>query len=132
MSILHYSSKLLLTKSLTDAEKLPKCHLALKASLSNHRHPHQVEEERLAVVEELRLVESRLEEESVALKKKEDELLKENFLTTLKATVHATNRCVDELEAVPMCSIEEMELFEEQERKLLKFQSSLDSSEWIM
>ncbi|KAL2933242.1 putative ABC transporter ATP-binding protein y4gM [Bienertia sinuspersici] len=91
-----------------------------------------------------------LEEESVALKKKEYELLKEledvrqqmgqvtndigNYrgsLTTLEATVHATKRRV-ELEAVPMCSAEEMELFKEQERKLLEFQSSLDSFEWIM
>ncbi|KAL2938961.1 Zygote defective protein 12 [Bienertia sinuspersici] len=56
----------------------------------------------------------------------------ENSLTTLEATVHATKRCVEELEAVFVCSTEEMELFEEQERKLLEFQSSLDSSEWIM
>ncbi|KAL2937794.1 Spike glycoprotein [Bienertia sinuspersici] len=115
----------------------------------------------LAVVEELKLVESSfyaaltkhkgLEEESVALKKKEDELLKEleevhqrmdqvtndlgddrNSLTTLKATMQAMKRRVEELEAVSMCSTKEMELFEEQEMKLLEFQSSLDSSEWIM
>ncbi|KAL2900619.1 Plectin [Bienertia sinuspersici] len=42
-------------------------------------------------------------------------------LTTLKATMHATKRRVEELEAVPVCNAEEMELFEEQERKLLEF-----------
>ncbi|KAL2901553.1 E3 ubiquitin-protein ligase TRIM71 [Bienertia sinuspersici] len=92
-----------------------------------------------------------LEEENAALKKKEDELLKEledvrqrmdqvinylgdnrNSLTTLETTVHATKRRMEELEVVPVCSAEEMELFEEQERKLLEFQSLLDSSEWIV
>ncbi|KAL2896380.1 30S ribosomal protein S7 [Bienertia sinuspersici] len=81
-----------------------KGHLALKASLSDRRRSDQVEEERLAA----------------------------ELLTTLEATVHATKRRVEELEAVPVCSAEEMELFEEQERKLLEFQSSLDSSEWIV
>ncbi|KAL2943450.1 Tropomyosin [Bienertia sinuspersici] len=138
-----------------------KGHLALKASLSDRRRSDQVEEERLAAVEELKLAESSydtalakhkgLEEESAALKRREDELLKEledvrqrmdqvtsdlgdnkNSMTTLEATVHATKRRVEELEAVPVCSAEEMELFEEQERKLLEFQSSLDSSEWIV
>ncbi|KAL2898156.1 Ribonuclease HII [Bienertia sinuspersici] len=136
-------------------------HLALKASLSDHRRSDLVEEERLAVVEELKLAESSydialtkhkgLEEESAALKKKEDELLKElkdvrqqrdqvtndlgdnrNSLTTLEATMHATQRHMEKLEVVPVCSSEEMELFEEQERKLLEFQSSLDNSEWIV
>ncbi|KAL2922257.1 hypothetical protein RDABS01_013748 [Bienertia sinuspersici] len=131
-----------------------KGHLALKESLSDRR-------QRLAAVEELKLAESSydtaltkhkgLEEESVALKQKKDELLKEledvrqrmdkvtsdlgdnrNSLTTLEATVHSTKRRVEELEAVLVCSAEEMELFEEQERKLLEFQSSLDSSEWIV
>ncbi|KAL2943626.1 7-cyano-7-deazaguanine synthase [Bienertia sinuspersici] len=103
-----------------------KGHLALKASLSDRRRSDQVEEERLAVVEELQLAESNydtaltkhkgLEEESAALKQKEDELLKEledvrqqmdkvtsdlgdnrNSLTTLEATVHATKRRVEEL-----------------------------------
>ncbi|KAL2894136.1 hypothetical protein RDABS01_010045 [Bienertia sinuspersici] len=138
-----------------------KGHLALKASLSDRRRSDQVEEERLAAVEELKLAESSydtaltkhkgLEEESAALKRREDELLKEledvrqrmdqvtsdlgdnkNSMTTLEATVHATKRRVEELEAVPVCSAKEMELFEEQERKLLEFQSSLDSSEWIV
>ncbi|KAL2930466.1 hypothetical protein RDABS01_035876 [Bienertia sinuspersici] len=138
-----------------------KGHLALKESLSDRRHFDQVEEERLAAVEELKLAKSsydtaltkhkELEEESVALKQKKDELLKEledvrqrmdkvtsdlgdnrNSLTTLEATVHSTKRRVEELEAVPVCSAEEMELFEEQERKLLEFQSSLDSSGWIV
>ncbi|KAL2938385.1 hypothetical protein RDABS01_021834 [Bienertia sinuspersici] len=64
-----------------------KGHLTLKASLSDRRCSDQVEEERLAVVEELKLAESSydaaltkhqgLKEESIALKKKEDELLKE-------------------------------------------------------
>ncbi|KAL2895349.1 E3 ubiquitin-protein ligase TRIM71 [Bienertia sinuspersici] len=138
-----------------------KGHLALKASLSDRPHSDQVEEERLAAVETLKLVESSydttltkhkgLEEESAALKRREDELLKEledvrqrmdqvtndlgdnrNSLTTLETTVNATKRRVEELEAVLVCSAEEMELFEEQERKLLEFQSSLDSSEWIV
>ncbi|KAL2944067.1 hypothetical protein RDABS01_032414, partial [Bienertia sinuspersici] len=138
-----------------------KGHLALKASLSDRRRSDQVEEERLAAVEELKLAESNydtaltkhkgLEEESAALKRREDELLKEledvrqrmdqvtsdlgdnrNSMTTLEATVHATKRRVEELEAVPVCSAEETELFEEQERKLLEFQSSLDSSDWIV
>ncbi|KAL2900577.1 E3 ubiquitin-protein ligase TRIM71 [Bienertia sinuspersici] len=127
-----------------------KSHLALKASLSDRRRSDQVEEERLAIEKELRLAESRLEEEGAALKKKEDELLKEledvrqridqvandlddnrNSLTTLEATVHTTKRRVEELEAVPVCNAEEMELFEEQERKLLEFQSSLDI-EWMV
>ncbi|KAL2937174.1 hypothetical protein RDABS01_020623 [Bienertia sinuspersici] len=92
-----------------------------------------------------------LEEESVAVKKKEDEHLNvledvrqqmdqltndkgdnRDTLTTLEATVHATKSRVEELEAVPVWSAEEMELFEEQERKLLDFQSSLGSSEWLM
>ncbi|KAL2892959.1 Botulinum neurotoxin type D [Bienertia sinuspersici] len=112
-----------------------KGHLALKTSLSDHRPLTKHQE---------------LEEESVALKKKEDEILKElkdicqrmnqtndlgdngNPLTTLEATVHATKRRVEEFEAVPMCSAKEMDLFEEQERKLLEFHSSLDNSEWIM
>ncbi|KAL2904192.1 Myosin-6 [Bienertia sinuspersici] len=188
MSILHYLSKLPLTRSLTEMRKLRKCtrlsrvmhgdpeplkckvdkyvwavkgHLALKASLSDRHRSDQVEEERLATMEELKLAESSydaaltkhqgLEEESVALKKKEDEPFKEledvhqrmdqvtndigdnkNTWTTLETTVHATKRRMEELEAVPMCSVEEMELFEEQERKLLEFQSSLDNSEWIM
>ncbi|KAL2922228.1 Tropomyosin [Bienertia sinuspersici] len=138
-----------------------KSHLALKASLSDRLRSDQVEEERLAVEEELRLAEfsydttltkhKGLEEEGATLKKKEDELLKEledvrqrmdqvandlsdnrNSLTTLEATMHATKRCVKELEAAPVCNAEEMELFEEQERKLLEFQSSLDSSDWIV
>ncbi|KAL2937920.1 putative methylthioribose-1-phosphate isomerase [Bienertia sinuspersici] len=119
-----------------------KDHLALKASVSDRRSSDQVEEERLTVAEELKLAESScdailtkhkgLEEENAALKKKEDELLKENSSTTLEATVHAMKRRLDELEAFPVCNTEEMELFEEQERKLLEFQSSLDSSEWIM
>ncbi|KAL2900285.1 E3 ubiquitin-protein ligase TRIM71 [Bienertia sinuspersici] len=128
-----------------------KSHLALKASLSDRRRSDQVEEERLAIEKELRLAESRLEEEGAALKKKEDELLKEledvrqridqvandlddnrNSLTTLEATVHTTKRRVEELEAVPVCNAEEMELFEEQERKLLEFQSSLDICEWMV
>ncbi|KAL2896031.1 hypothetical protein RDABS01_037815 [Bienertia sinuspersici] len=138
-----------------------KGHLALKESLSDRRRSDQVEEERLAAVEELKLAESSydttltkhkgIEEESAALKQKEDELLKElevvrqrmhkvtsdlgdnrNSLTTLEATVHATKRRVEELEAVPVYNAEEMELFEEQERKLLEFQSSLNSSEWIV
>ncbi|KAL2938251.1 E3 ubiquitin-protein ligase TRIM71 [Bienertia sinuspersici] len=138
-----------------------KSHLALKASLSDRRRSDQVEEERLAVEEELRLAESSydttltkhkgLEEEGAALKKKEDELLKEledvrqrmdqvandlgdnrNSLTTLEATMHATKKRVEELEAVPVCNAEEMELFDEQERKLLEFQPSLDSSDWIV
>ncbi|KAL2924452.1 Dehydrogenase patE [Bienertia sinuspersici] len=108
-----------------------KGHLALKTSLSNHRRSDQVRKERLAIVEELKLAESsydaaltkhqELEEESVALKKKEDEILKElkdvrqrmnqvtndlgdngNPLTTLEATVHATKRRVEEFEAVPL------------------------------
>ncbi|KAL2896036.1 hypothetical protein RDABS01_037820 [Bienertia sinuspersici] len=64
-----------------------KGHLALKASLSDRLHSDQVEEERLAAVEELKLAESSyntaltkhkgLEEESAALKRREDELLKE-------------------------------------------------------
>ncbi|KAL2897523.1 Myosin-6 [Bienertia sinuspersici] len=136
-----------------------KGHLGLKSSLPDRHRSDQVE--RLAAVEELKLAKSSydttltkhkgLEEESARPKKKEDELLKEledvhqrmdevtndlgdnrNSLTTLEATVHATKRRVEELEAVPMCSAEEMELFEEQERKLLEFQSSLDSSEWIV
>ncbi|KAL2926831.1 Kinesin-like protein KIFC1 [Bienertia sinuspersici] len=117
-----------------------KSHLALKASLSNHRRSDQVEEERLAIEEELRLADSNydatltkhkiLEEEGAALKKKEDELLKE--LEDIQTTLHTTKRRVEELEAVPVCNAEEMELFEEQERKLLEFQSSLDSSEWIV
>ncbi|KAL2930495.1 Serine/threonine-protein phosphatase 7 long form-like protein [Bienertia sinuspersici] len=81
-----------------------KGHLALKASLSDRRRSDQVEEERLAAVEELKLADYRA----------------------------STKRRVEELEAVPVCSAEEMELFEEQERKLLEFQSSLDSSEWIV
>ncbi|KAL2897225.1 Protein Hook-like protein 3 [Bienertia sinuspersici] len=138
-----------------------KSHLALKASLSDRRRSDQVEEERLAIEKELRLAESSyettltkhkgLEEEGAALKKKEDELLKEledvrqridqvandlddnrNSLTTLEATVHTTKRRVEELEAVPVCNAEEMELFEEQERKLLEFQSSLDICEWMV
>ncbi|KAL2942840.1 Tropomyosin [Bienertia sinuspersici] len=123
--------------------------------------PLKLEEERLAIEKELRLAESSyettltkhkgLEEEGAALKKKEDELLKEledvrqridqvandlddnrNSLTTLEATVHTTKRRVEELEAVPLCNAEEMELFEEQERKLLEFQSSLDICEWMV
>ncbi|KAL2934374.1 Zinc finger homeobox protein 4 [Bienertia sinuspersici] len=64
-----------------------KGHLSLKASLSDRCRSDQVEEESLPVVEEIKLAESSydialtqnqgLEEESVALKKKEDELLKE-------------------------------------------------------
>ncbi|KAL2941883.1 Tuftelin [Bienertia sinuspersici] len=122
--------------------------------------PLKLEEERLAI-EELRLAESSygttltkhkgVEEEGAAVKKKEDELLKEledvrqrmdqvanalgdnrNSLTTLEATVHAMKRRVKELEANLLGSAEEMELFEEQERKLLEFQSSFDSSELIV
>ncbi|KAL2897537.1 Myocilin [Bienertia sinuspersici] len=95
---------------------------------------------RLAVVEELKLAESSydttltkhkgLEVESAALKKKEDELLKE--LEDVRHYRHAMKRRVEELEAVPVCSAEEKELFEEQDRKLLEFQSSLDNSEWIV
>ncbi|KAL2929660.1 Enolase, partial [Bienertia sinuspersici] len=81
-----------------------KGHIALKASLSDRRR-------------------------SEKWKKKDLPL---NSLTTLEATVHATKRRVEELEAVPVCSAEEMELFQEQERKLLEFQSLLDSSEWVM
>ncbi|KAL2894557.1 Serine/threonine-protein phosphatase 7 long form-like protein [Bienertia sinuspersici] len=101
--------------------------------------PLKLEEETLAAVEELKLAKSSydttltkhkgLEEESVALQQKEDELLKE--LEDVP-TVHSTKRRVEELEVVPVCSAEEMELFEEQKRKLLEFQSSLDSSEWIV
>ncbi|KAL2930819.1 Structural maintenance of chromosomes protein 4 [Bienertia sinuspersici] len=119
-----------------------KGHLSLKASLSIRRHSDQVEEERIVFVEELKLVESSyntaltkhkgLEEESAALKKKEHELLKEledvcqkidqvtndlgdnkSSLTTLEATVLAMKRYVEDLEVVPVCSAEEMELFEE-------------------
>ncbi|KAL2943625.1 Plasma kallikrein [Bienertia sinuspersici] len=64
-----------------------KGHLALKASLSDSRPSGQVEEERLVVVEELKLAESNydtaltkhkgLKEECASLKQKEDELLKE-------------------------------------------------------
>ncbi|KAL2904847.1 putative methylthioribose-1-phosphate isomerase, partial [Bienertia sinuspersici] len=88
-----------------------KGHLALKASLSDCRRSDHMEDERLAVVEELKLAESRLEEESAAVKQKEDKLLKEledvrqrldqvtndlnnsrSFLTTLEATVHTTKK----------------------------------------
>ncbi|KAL2937869.1 Ribonuclease HII [Bienertia sinuspersici] len=138
-----------------------KGHVALKESLFDCHHSDQVEEERIVVIEELKLAESSydaaltkqkgLEEESATLMKKEDELMKElqdvhqrmdqvtnvlgdneNSLTTLEATMHATKRHVEELEVVPVCSTEEMDLLEEQERKLLEFQSLLDSSEWIM
>ncbi|KAL2905365.1 Telomerase reverse transcriptase [Bienertia sinuspersici] len=105
-----------------------KSHLALKASLSDRRRSDQVEEERHAIEEELRLAESSyettltkhkgLEEEGAGLKKKEDGLLKE--LEDVP-TVHAAKRRVEELEAVPVCNAEEMELFEEKERKLLEF-----------
>ncbi|KAL2943627.1 Occludin [Bienertia sinuspersici] len=64
-----------------------KGHLSLKASMSNRRRSDEVEEERLAAVEELKLAESNydmaltkhkgLEEECAALKQKKDELLKE-------------------------------------------------------
>ncbi|KAL2943628.1 Myocilin [Bienertia sinuspersici] len=64
-----------------------KGHLALKVSLSGRRTSGQVKEERLAVVEELKLAESNydmvlnkhkgLEEECASLMQKEDELLKE-------------------------------------------------------
>ncbi|KAL2943227.1 7-cyano-7-deazaguanine synthase [Bienertia sinuspersici] len=127
-----------------------KGHLALKASFSGCRRSNQVEKERLAVVEEIKLAKSSydaaltkhkgLEDESAALEKKEDELLNEledvcrrmdqvtndlgdnrNSLTTLEATVQATKRHVEKLEAVLVCSTKEMELFEEQERKGIEF-----------
>ncbi|KAL2922648.1 Heat stress transcription factor A-1a [Bienertia sinuspersici] len=74
-----------------------KDHLALKASLSN------------------RLLTKRkgLEEESAALKKKEDDLLKE-----LEDLRQRMDQVTNDLDVVPVCSTEEMEIFEEQEKKL--------------
>ncbi|KAL2937020.1 Tropomyosin, partial [Bienertia sinuspersici] len=93
-----------------------KGHLALKESLSDRHHSDQVEEERLSTYDATLTKHKVLEEESVALKKKEYELLKEledvhqrmkrvtndlgdnkSSLTTLEATVHATKRHVEEL-----------------------------------
>ncbi|KAL2905019.1 Zona pellucida sperm-binding protein 3 receptor [Bienertia sinuspersici] len=102
-----------------------KGHLALKESLSDRRRSVQVEEERLAVVEELKLVESSYD--TALTKHKGLEIFDYS-----RSSVHATKRRVEELEAVPACCAEEMELFEEKERKLLEFQSSLDNSEWIV
>ncbi|KAL2943460.1 Tropomyosin-1 [Bienertia sinuspersici] len=110
-----------------------KSHLALKASLSDRRRSDQVEEERLAIEKELRLAESKLEDVHQRIDQVANDLDdNRNSLTTLEATVHTTKRRVEELEAVPVCNAEEMELFEEQERKLLEFQSSLDICEWMV
>ncbi|KAL2902555.1 Protein MAIN-LIKE 2 [Bienertia sinuspersici] len=110
-----------------------KSHLTLKASLSDRRHFDQVEEERLAIEEELRLAESSYDttltkHKSTGGRGRQQELF--DYSRSYRARHEEV--CVEELEAAPVCSAEEMELFEEQERKLLEFQSSLDSSEWIV